>query len=116
VLPGHDAGDANPFVDVAVPTGLGHARNQIVAHGDAVLAVGGGAGTLSELALAWIFRRLIVALRTQGWSGRLAGAPVDGRVRFGSIPDDQVFGAASAEEAVAILQARLPAYLAAIRS
>ena len=44
---------ANPFVDVALPTGLGEARNALVVRAaDAVIAVGGGYGTLSEIALA----------------------------------------------------------------
>jgi uncharacterized protein (TIGR00725 family) len=74
LLPGHDVADANAFVDVALPTGLGHGRNLLVAHAAAVVAVGGGAGTLSEMAMAWIFGRLIVAFRVEGWSGRLAGS------------------------------------------
>jgi uncharacterized protein (TIGR00725 family) len=53
ILPGADRGDANPFVDVAVPTGLGQGRNLVIVHAaDAVIAVGGGYGTLSEIALA----------------------------------------------------------------
>ena len=113
VLPDDDASAANAFVDVALPTGLGHLRNGLVARADALVAVGGGAGTLSEMALAWVLRRLVVALRVEGWSGRLAGAAVDPRPRFPAIPDDRVFGAATAEEAAAIVAARLPAYLAA---
>jgi uncharacterized protein (TIGR00725 family) len=110
ILPGHDVTGANAYVDVAIPTGLGHARNLIVAHADAVVAIGGGAGTLSEIAMAWIFGRLIVAFRIDGWSGKLAGTRIDPRVRFAAINDDQVFGADTAEEAVAVLKMRLPAY------
>ena len=113
VLPDDDAAAANPFVDVALPTGLGHLRNGLVARADAVVAVGGGAGTLSEMALAWILRRLVVALRVGGWSERLADAAVDPRPRFPGLPDDRVFGATTPEEAVAIVAQRLPAYLAA---
>jgi uncharacterized protein (TIGR00725 family) len=113
VLPGHDAVDANAYVDVVIPTGLGHGRNLIVAQAEAVVAIGGGAGTLSELAMAWIFGRLIVAYRVDGWSGRLAGTRIDQRVRFAGIADDQLFGVDTAEEVVALLRARLPAYLAA---
>jgi uncharacterized protein (TIGR00725 family) len=112
VLPGSDAAAANAFVDVAVPTALGHARNLVVAHADAVVAVGGGAGTLSELAMAWIFGRLVVALRIDGWSGQLAGTRIDARIRFPTIADDQVFAAASAEEATQLIRARLPQYRA----
>ena len=115
LLPGHDPDDANPYVDVALPTGLGHGRNTVVAHADAVVAIGGGAGTLSELAFAWIHHRLVVGFRVAGWSGRLAGTRVDDRVRFATIPDDQVFGVDTPEEAVALLRARLPAYREARR-
>jgi uncharacterized protein (TIGR00725 family) len=53
LLPGADATAANPWVLVAVPTDLGQARNAlVVGAADVVLAVGGGWGTLSELALA----------------------------------------------------------------
>jgi uncharacterized protein (TIGR00725 family) len=110
ILPGHRAGDASPLVDIAIPTGLLHGRILIVAHADAVLAIGGGAGTLSELAFAWIHDRLIVALRVDGWSGRLAGSRIDERVRFAAIPDDCVFPADTAEQAVAVLRGRLSAY------
>lgn len=53
ILPGLDRADANPFVGVAVPTGMGEARNALVVRAaDGVVAVGGEWGTLSEIALA----------------------------------------------------------------
>jgi len=53
VLPGVDAADANPWIRVPLPTGLGEARNAVVVRAaDAVLAIGGRWGTLSEIALA----------------------------------------------------------------
>ncbi|HET9441822.1 MAG TPA: TIGR00725 family protein [Acidimicrobiales bacterium] len=53
LLPGARRGDANPWVDVAVATGLGEARNVLVVRAaDAVVAVGGEYGTLSEIAFA----------------------------------------------------------------
>lgn len=53
ILPGGHASEANPYVDVPVATGLGEARNVIVARTSACLvAVGGEYGTLSEIALA----------------------------------------------------------------
>lgn len=100
VLPGHDPGEANEFVDVAIASGLDHVRNSIVAHADAVIAIGGGAGTMSEICLAWIYKRLIVALRVDGWSGRIADQRVDERVRYPDVPDDRVFGVTSAADAV----------------
>jgi uncharacterized protein (TIGR00725 family) len=53
MLPGLDRSDANEWVGVAIPTGLGELRNGLVVRGaDAVVAVGGAYGTLSEIALA----------------------------------------------------------------
>jgi len=110
LLPGFDPDDANRWADVVIPTGLDHLRNSLVAQSDAVVAIGGGAGTLSEIALAWIYRRLIVALRMEGWSQELADRRIDERVRYKGIPDDRVFGAQDAAEAVAIVTARVAQY------
>ena len=53
ILPGADRRQANPFVDVAVATGMGEARNALLVRAsDALIAVGGAYGTLSEIALA----------------------------------------------------------------
>lgn len=110
LLPGLDPAAANPWVDIAIATGLDHARNPLVANADAVVAVGGGAGTLSEIAFAWIYDRLIVALALPGWSGDLAGRRLDARPRGAAEPDDQVFAARDPEHAIAIVQERLPRY------
>lgn len=96
VLPGLVASEANPFVDVVVPTGMNYARNTIlVAMADVVVAVGGGSGTLSEIALAWQHGKPIVALDLgEGWSARLAGEQLDQR------RDDLLHRAEGAEHAV----------------
>ncbi len=53
LLPGSDRAEANPYVSVAIPTGLGELRNGLIIRAaDAVVAVGGAYGTLSEVALA----------------------------------------------------------------
>jgi uncharacterized protein (TIGR00725 family) len=53
VLPGSVAKEANPYAEIVILTGMGDARNVIVAtSGRAVIAVGGSLGTLSEIALA----------------------------------------------------------------
>ena len=53
ILPGFDTRDANPYVDIPIITGLNHARNIIVVRSsDALIAVGGEYGTLSEIAFA----------------------------------------------------------------
>ncbi len=66
LLPGDDRGDANPDLTVAIPTGLGQARNAlVVGAADGVIAVGGNWGTLSEIALARRAGKPVVCLR--GW-------------------------------------------------
>ena len=64
ILPGFDRGEANPHVTVALPTGLGEMRNALIARAaDAVIAVGGEYGTLSEIAFSLKFNKPIAALR-----------------------------------------------------
>ena len=79
ILPGTDRAAANPFVDVAVPTGLGEARNALVVRAaDALVAVGGGYGTLSEIALALKAGKRVVGLGTWDVDGvEAAGSPVE---------------------------------------
>ena len=79
ILPGLDRSDANPYVDVAVPTGLGEARNALVVRAaDALIAVGGEWGTLSEIALAMRAGKRVVGLGT--WELHRGGRPVEGIV------------------------------------
>lgn len=102
LLPGADADAANPWVDIAIPTNLGYARNVlVVATADVVVAVGGGAGTLSELAMAWQLDKPIVALEVTGWSRRLAGQAIDER------PRDPIARAGSPEEAIELVRKAL---------
>lgn len=91
VLPGTDLGEANPDCTHVVATGTGHARNlAVVGSGEAVVAIGGEWGTLSEIGHARSIGRTVVALRSWALTGRdrMEGAP-------GVIP------AATPEEAVA---------------
>ncbi len=65
LLPGETRAQANPYLSASIPTGLGHGRNYWVAlGGDGVIAVGGGAGTLSEIGLALKLRRPIALLQS----------------------------------------------------
>lgn len=65
ILSSDDPTDANPDVDVSIATGLGHARNALVVmNGEAVIAVDGGNGTLSELGLAGVYDRPTAGLGT----------------------------------------------------
>jgi uncharacterized protein (TIGR00725 family) len=79
ILPGLDRAEANPFVDVAVPTGLGEARNALVVRAaDSLIAVGGGYGTLSEVALALKAGKPVVALQSFDLDGVIAaGSPAE---------------------------------------
>jgi uncharacterized protein (TIGR00725 family) len=63
ILPGTSRADANEWIDHVVVTGLGHARNAVVsASGDAVIAVGGAYGTLTEIGFARVLGRPVVIL------------------------------------------------------
>ena len=83
ILPGRDRRDANPYVDVAIPTGLGEARNALVVRSaDAVVAVGGAYGTLSEIAFALRAGTPVVGIHT--WELSRGGQPDSGVVRADS--------------------------------
>jgi uncharacterized protein (TIGR00725 family) len=73
IVPGHEITEANQFCTHVVATGIGHARNlAVVSSGDAVIAIGGEWGTLSEIGLARAIGRPVVALRSWTLSGREA--------------------------------------------
>ena len=77
ILPGPSRADANDYVDVAIATGLGEARNALVVRAaDALVAVGGEYGTLSEIALALKAGTPVVGLGTWDIDGiEQAGSP-----------------------------------------
>ena len=65
LLPGDEPDDANAYIDLAIATGLGHARNAVLARtADGVVALGGGLGTLSEIALALRNGRPTIGIQT----------------------------------------------------
>ena len=65
ILPGLERHEANEWVQVALPTGMGELRNGLVVRAvDAVIAVGGAYGTLSEIALALATGVPVVGLNT----------------------------------------------------
>lgn len=65
VLPGPDRSEANPYVDIPIVTGMGEARNAIVVKSaQAVIAIDGEFGTLSEIALALRNRIPVIGLST----------------------------------------------------
>ncbi|MDD5747566.1 MAG: LOG family protein [Actinomycetota bacterium] len=65
ILPGPDRSEASKWLKVAIPTDMGHARNALVALcADAIIAVSGGYGTLSEIALGLKMGKPVVGLNT----------------------------------------------------
>jgi len=86
LLPGNDRRAANRYVDVAVPTGLGEARNALVVRAaDGLIAVGGAYGTLSEIALALKAGKPVVALGSWEIDGVTAAeSPADAVERLRS--------------------------------
>ena len=70
ILPTDRRSDANPHVTVPIATGLGHARNALVVmNGDAVVAVDGSHGTLSEIGMALVHGRAVAGLDTHDVAG-----------------------------------------------
>jgi len=91
LLPGDDATQAAADVTVALPTGMGEMRNALIARCcAAMIAIGGGYGTLSEIGFALRLGRPVVALRS--WEVRRTGA---------AAPDERLHRAEAAGEAVA---------------
>ena len=111
IMPQFDRNKNNGYADIVIATGLDVYRNMIVANSDAVIAVGGGAGTLCELSTAWTFKRLILAFEDgDGWSAKVANTRLDYRIRYPEIEEDKVFGVKTADEAIAILEKYINQY------
>ncbi len=65
ILPGEERDSANPFIHLAIPTGLGEGRNLLVVKAsDVVLSIAGGYGTLSEIGLALKTGKPVIGLKT----------------------------------------------------
>jgi len=105
ILPGNDLTLGNEDLNVVIPSGIGYARNLTnVLAADLVVAIGGGSGTLNEMAFAWMHKKPIVALvGFGGWADKLAGERIDER------RDDVVERAQGVEELERFVSARLTA-------
>jgi hypothetical protein len=123
LLPAMNVVGSCPAVDVPLATGLGHGRNDVVATAaDAVIIIGGGAGTLWEASAAWTQRRMLIAIAgTGGTADLLAGQRVDSRRRLHSSEfaiagraeawaEDCVYSATSIEHVLSLLEERLHWY------
>jgi hypothetical protein len=88
LLPGAGWQEANAFLDLALPTNLGDARNALVARaGEAVIAIGGGPGTLSEIGLALKAGRRVVGLHS--WAAQ-DGAGKAAQILVAQTPEEAV--------------------------
>ncbi len=93
ILPSYDRAEANPYLDIIICSGLGEARNTLVAAtGVALIAVGGEWGTLAEIALALKLGRPVISLGGYGWDIRRAGLedPVIGQLIIADSPQEAV--------------------------
>ena len=99
IIPTLNKSDANKYVDIVIPTGMGWTRNSLVAlTADLLIAIGGKSGTLSEIAYAWMYGKPIIAVRKfGGWAEKLAGKRIDER------RDDVIYAADSVEEVLQII-------------
>jgi uncharacterized protein (TIGR00725 family) len=80
ILPSTQKNDANPYVSIVIPTGLGRARNALVVQtADVLIAFPGAFGTLGEMAMALDSQKSIVAL-PGAWDLRKAGMLESGRI------------------------------------
>lgn len=110
--PFEDTNKVNEYVDVVIPTGLDILRNKLVVDADAVICIGGGSGTLSEIALAWqIFKLIIAFTNVDGWSFKLANKPIDDRKRYSNISNDIVIGVSTIEQAIKELKKNINNYI-----
>ena len=103
ILPGLDREDSNPYLDVAIPTGLGSAlRNFITVRScHALIMLHGRIGTLSEVVIAYQHGIPVVALQpTEGWADRLRTALLDEGAYFDDRRQMEIHYAQTAEEAV----------------
>src|SRR5438552_8809076 len=100
MLPGFNKEDANPYVDVALTTGMGWMRNTLVVRAaDAVIMISGGIGTLNELTVAYQDKPTVILEGTGGWSDRIRDIAYQGKhldeagineIRFAKTPQDAV--------------------------
>lgn len=82
IIPGADKREANPFCDIVIATGIGRARNLVVVNSsDAVVAVSGGSGTLSEIALALSENKMVIVLKGSGGVSDLVAGKTIGNCR-----------------------------------
>ena len=83
ILPGNSKFDANPSIDLAIATGLGYARNSLVAmNSDVIIAVDGQYGTLTEIAYGLIYGKKVIGLGTWDIQGVIKAGTAEEAVKL----------------------------------
>ena len=91
ILPGADAVEANPDITIPIPTGLGEGRNLLVVQSsDALIAIGGGAGTLSEIGFSLKLRKPLVLLGSWQITPPPGADPLPAGPRIARTPQEAV--------------------------
>ena len=88
IIPQASAHHANQYCHYVIPTGMDRARNMLIINtAHLLVAIGGGAGTLSEIALAWQQNKTSIAITAfPGWAQKLAGQTLDSKNQARIIP------------------------------
>lgn len=91
------------FIDIQIPTGIGRSRSDILINScDGVIAIGGSAGTLKEIAYAYKIGKPIVVIKgSGGWADKLADSYLDEKKTI------KIVGAKTAKEAVDVLMEQI---------
>ena len=100
ILPSYDVTSGNAYLDIAIPTGMAHARNAIlVSAGEAVVCIGGATGALSEVGLARKIGRPVVVFPGTGGTAALVGKAISSVIEVTNV-----------DEALAAIKEHVPAH------
>ena len=82
ILPTPSPSSANPYVTIPIATNMGHARNAIIAHtADVLIAIGGGEGTLSEIAIARKLEKTVFGIKSWEIAGVIKASDAADAIR-----------------------------------
>ena len=99
ILPSYDVTAGNAYLDLAIPSGMGHARNALVAAaGEAVICIGGATGALSEVGMARKIGRPVIVFPGTGGTAALVGRAIS-----------SIHEVSNVDEALAVIKEHVPA-------
>ena len=103
--------NVSKYADIEIATGKDIMRNEDVVDADAVISIGGGAGTLNEISIAWAkFKLILSCTEYEGWSKKLANGKIDERIRYRDIAEDCIYGFKTIEECMKLLEKYIHIY------